>query len=52
MVTTSRASSAGFQNGAFSTSVPTFRRSVTAAAATSTGNGASYPRWSAANTVS
>jgi hypothetical protein len=52
VVITSRARSAGFQKGAFSTRVPTFSRSVAAAAATSAGNGASAPRWSAAKIVS
>ena len=52
VVAISRASSAGFQNGTFSTSVPTRSRCVASAAATSTGNGAGAPRWSGTNTVS
>ncbi len=52
MVATSRANSSEFQNGALRTSVPTRNRSVACAAATSVGNGATTPRWSAANSVS
>ena len=39
-----RASSAGFQNGTLTTSVPTRSRSVAAAAATTAWNGAASPR--------
>ncbi len=51
-VAISRASSAGFQNGTLSTSVPSRSRVVAAAAATSIWNGALLPRWSAAKSVS
>ena len=43
-VAISRASSAGFQNGTLTTSVPTRSRSVAAAAATTAWNGAASPR--------
>ncbi|SDD56401.1 hypothetical protein F610DRAFT_04757 [Streptomyces sp. LaPpAH-199] len=42
----SRARSAGFQNPAFSTKVPTRGRSVASAAATREGKGAGMSRWS------
>jgi hypothetical protein len=52
VVAISLASSAGFQNSALSTKVPSRIRLVASAAATSKGNGATVPRWSAAKSTS